>query len=142
VAVSAEQAATFHALRRQGASLRAASAAVGFSHPTGRALERALAPRAPEWVAVPSTPELEQLREHLQADRALGLSFEAAWAAAHGDLSMRDPQLLAVLAETEDAWRRAYERAPSTWSDWALSQLEGYVVDGEAQALSFELPAA
>ena len=80
---------------------------------------------------VESCGELHELRQRLAAARADGQPWEQAWHEAMAALlaplgEWHATQLHVVLAGTEQAWRRAYERAPSTQLDQAALELEAF----------------
>ena len=67
-------------------------------------------------------PALGRLREALADARAAGLPFDEAWPALTA--GVLEP---AIRDDTADAWRRAYEREPTTAGDRAAARLAAMV---------------
>lgn len=64
---------------------------------------------------------LEGVRQHLAARRRAGDPFDRAWAGALAAVPPPDLEIwAAALAETEDAWRAAYDRLPAAPAERAL----------------------
>jgi hypothetical protein len=87
---------------------------------------------------VNTSGDLVQLRQHLAAARAEGLPWEAAWEAATAALlaplgDWHATQLQRVLTGTEQAWRRAYERTPSTELDSCALRLQEFAAYPDAE---------
>lgn len=79
--------------------------------------------------------EIASVRLILAVLRAEGIDFETAWSV---DVPSSRPDrhtvaLRAALDETQDAWRRAFDRAPPTAGEQACALLFGYAIDDAAE---------
>jgi hypothetical protein len=87
---------------------------------------------------VDTSEDLVQLRQHLARARAEGQPWEAAWGVATAGLmaplgDWHATQLQRVLTGTEQAWRRAYERTPSTELDSCALRLQEFAAYPDAE---------
>src|SRR4051812_39253296 len=97
-------------------------------------------------VALVTEPRLVVLRERLEAERADGSTFRAAWKAARTEALAGLPRheqdaWAGVLKATRSAWRSSYYGGRSSRVSWAMTELEAYAADGELESLGYE-PAA
>jgi hypothetical protein len=90
--------------------------------------------RAPAYRQAVADPVLADLADQLRYARAEGASFPAAWPeatrAALAAASKYDRVVWpSVFADTQDAWRCAYQHAPPPPSASAVAHLAGVLVD-------------
>jgi hypothetical protein len=91
---------------------------------------------------VPSDPHLQRLPEGLADARARGEPFDRAWrritrAIICGETRWQSDQWTTVFADrtVRRVWRDAYEGAPPSPPEGAISELRGFAADGELERL-------